>query len=204
MACVRSGGYAMCRLGFTLCVLLAAMAFALPGAAAASAAPPAPQAAPEPPAQQAIQQAEPTAAAAATDDRCGWSVALSGGTALIGAAGKIVGGKYDVGAAHVEMFASSDDSLQSLAVSAGSLSSNFAPATLSHTDSVANTGSAITVTPTLNDPNTSYVLKIGGTTVSNPIDLRVGPNVIDVVVTAQDGSTSPSYGVKVTRAPLVP
>jgi len=41
---------------------------------------------------------------------------------------------------------------------------------------------------------------VGGATVGNPIALSVGANTIDVVVTAQDGSTSETYVVTVSRA----
>ena len=68
---------------------------------------------------------------------------------------------------------------------------------------MANNVASITVTPTLDDAGATYVLKVGGNTETNPIALNVGANVIDVVVTAQDG-TNQTYGVTVTRAPLVP
>ena len=93
--------------------------------------------------------------------------------------------------------ASSDDSLKSLAVSAGTLRPAFSPATLNYTDSVANSVSAITVTPTTNDVNASCVLQVYGSTVSNPIALYAGFNVIDVVVTAQSGAQR-TYSLTVT------
>ena len=75
----------MRRFGLTLFVLLAALAWAVPGIAAAASAPPAAQAAADPLAQQPVQQAELSDPGAATDDEFGYSVALSGDTALIGA-----------------------------------------------------------------------------------------------------------------------
>jgi hypothetical protein len=98
---------------------------------------------------------------------------------------------------------SNDDTLSNLTVSAGTLSPPFAAATLGYTDDVANSVSTITVTPTVNESHATYVLKVGSTTVTNPVALSVGDNVIDVQVTAQDGS-SQTYSVTVTRALLIP
>ena len=99
---------------------------------------------------------------------------------------------------------SSDDTLSALTVSAGSLSPAFAAGTLSYADSVANSVESITVSPTTNDSNASYVLQVGGSPVTNPIALSVGADTIDVVVSAQDGVTSQTYSLKVTRALLTP
>jgi hypothetical protein len=98
---------------------------------------------------------------------------------------------------------SNDDTLSNLTVSAGTLSPSFTTAHLDYTDSVANSVSTITVTPTVNESHASYVLKVASTTVTNPIALNVGANVIDVQVTAQD-SSSETYSVTVTRALLIP
>ncbi len=98
---------------------------------------------------------------------------------------------------------SNDDTLSALTVSAGTLSSDFSPTNYSYLDSVANSVESITVTPTTDNAEASYVLKVGGTTVSNPIALSVGATTIEVVVSAQNGDQQ-SYAVKVTRAaPLV-
>jgi hypothetical protein len=94
---------------------------------------------------------------------------------------------------------SADDSLKSLAVSAGVLSPAFASGTLSYTDGVANAVSAMTVSATTNNVNASYVLKLGGVTATNPIALSVGANVIDGVVSAQNGAQQ-TYSLTVTRA----
>ena len=99
---------------------------------------------------------------------------------------------------------SSDDTLSNLTVSAGALSPSFTAANLNYSDSVANSVTVITVTPTTNDSNASYVLELGGNPVTNPIALTVGSNVIDVVVTAQN-LASQTYSITVTRAAaLVP
>ena len=58
-----------------------------------------------------------------------------------------------------------------------------------------------TVTPTANDSAATYVIKLGGVTDSDGvIDLAVGSNVITIAVTAEDGNTTRTYTVTVTRA----
>ena len=82
----------------------------------------------------------------------------------------------------------------------------FTSSTVTYTASVAYSVSETTVTPTLNDSDASYVTKLGGTEVSDgTVSLAVGSNVITVDVTAEDGSTTQTYTVTVTRAaaPLV-
>ena len=102
----------------------------------------------------------------------------------------------------ITVLPSSDDTLKSLTVSAGTLSPSFASGTLSYADNVANSVAAITVTPTTNDSQATCVLQVGGVTVSNPIALGVGSTVIDVVVCAPSGA-SQTYSVTVTRAALI-
>ena len=97
-----------------------------------------------------------------------------------------------------------DANLSALKLSIGSLAPSFAPGTLVYTSSVGHCAGSITVTPTLEDPTAS--VKVNGASVvsgtpSAPISLAVGVNQIDVVVTAQDGATTQSYGVAVTRGP---
>ena len=99
--------------------------------------------------------------------------------------------------------AGTDANLSALAVSSGSLSPAFSPGTLAYTDSVLNCTASITVTPTLEDPAAS--VKVNGATVASgtpsaPISLAVGVNPVNAVVTAQDGVTTQTYAVAVTRA----
>ena len=96
-----------------------------------------------------------------------------------------------------------DANLSSLAISNGTLTPVFASATTSYTASVVNTISSITITPTLNDPNAT--LTINGVTsasgiVSATLPLNVGSNTINVFVTAQDGTTTKTYTIKLNRA----
>ena len=151
------------------------------------------------------QEPELSDPAAAGGDYFGTAVARSGDRALIGAYGTTLQVGADsldgAGAAYVYVVYG-DDTLSDLTVSSGALTPSFTTANLSYTDTVAHSVTAISVTPTLNDPGSSYVLKVGGTTVTNPIALNVGANVIDVVVTAQN-LASKTYSVTVTRAALL-
>ncbi|MCO5949745.1 cadherin-like beta sandwich domain-containing protein [Mucilaginibacter flavidus] len=97
---------------------------------------------------------------------------------------------------------SSNANLTSLALSSGTLTPVFAAGTISYTASVSNTTASIKVTPTVQDAGAT--VKVNGTTVvsgtaSAALPLVVGPNTITTVVTAQDGVTTKTYTVTVTR-----
>lgn len=97
---------------------------------------------------------------------------------------------------------SSDAGLADLEISNASLTPAFSLTTLSYSASVANAVTSVTVRPVINEPNAT--VKVNGITVasgsaSGPIRLTVGSNVINTVVTAQDGSTFITYQVTVTR-----
>jgi uncharacterized repeat protein (TIGR02543 family) len=104
-----------------------------------------------------------------------------------------------------------------LALSSGTLSTTFNSATTSYTASVSNATTSITVTPSTgtvipfvdpNDRNATTQVRVNGgvyATVlsgesSTALSLNVGANPIDVKVTAQDGTTTKTYTVTVTRA----
>ena len=91
---------------------------------------------------------------------------------------------------------SSDATLSNLISSTGTLTPGFAPATTAYSFTVANAVTTLTLTPTVNDPNATAVVNNG-----NPITLAVGANPIPVEVTAQDGTTTITYTVTVTRLP---
>ncbi|ACM21690.1 cytochrome c, 20 heme-binding sites [Geotalea daltonii FRC-32] len=102
--------------------------------------------------------------------------------------------------------ASTNANLSNLVLSSGTLSPAFASGTISYTASVANPVASITVTPTVEDATAT--VKVNGTTVASgtasaPIALVVGSNTITTVVTAQDGTTTKTYTVTVTRAAAV-
>ena len=97
---------------------------------------------------------------------------------------------------------SGDATLRSLALS-GVDFGIFDSTTVSYTATVANSVSQTTVTPTVNDSGASHVIKLGGVTAADgTVSLSVGSNVITVEVTAEDGSTTRTYTVTVTREGL--
>lgn len=101
---------------------------------------------------------------------------------------------------------STDATLSAFALSAGTLAPAFAPGTTSYTASVANGTTSLTVTPTTTQA--SGTITVNGTTVasaaaSGAISLNVGANTITTIVTAQDGTTTKTYTVTVTRMTTV-
>ncbi|MBP2550124.1 hypothetical protein J2858_003057, partial [Neorhizobium galegae] len=99
--------------------------------------------------------------------------------------------------------ASTDVTLSALSLSSGTLSPSFAASTVSYTASVPNTTTSITVTPTVTDANATVTVNnvpVTSGTASGSISLSVGTNTITTVVTAEDGSTTKTYTVVVTRA----
>jgi len=98
---------------------------------------------------------------------------------------------------------SNNASLSDLVLSSGPLTPVFATGTTSYTASVANTVTSVTVTPTTSV--SSAAVKVNGTavtsgTASASIALAVGGNTVTTIVTAQDGTTTKTYTVVVTRA----
>jgi len=100
---------------------------------------------------------------------------------------------------------SGNATLSNLQLNNGTLTPAFATGTVNYSASVANSVSTITITPTITDANAT--IKVNGTTVasgtaSGAIALAEGAQtVINTVVTAQDGTTTKTYKVTVTRAP---
>ena len=95
---------------------------------------------------------------------------------------------------------STDATLRALSMS-GIDFGTFASGTTSYSAQVANSVSQTTVTPTVNDSEASYVIKLGGATdADGVVSLSVGSNVITVEVTAEDENTTQAYTVTVTRA----
>jgi gliding motility-associated-like protein len=93
--------------------------------------------------------------------------------------------------------------LSKLTVSSGTLSPVFATGTTSYTDNVANAVETIAVRAITIDPLATEM--INGTpvpegTISPYMPLNVGINTIPVVVTAEDGRTTETYTITVTRA----
>ena len=109
---------------------------------------------------------------------------------------------------------STDATLSALALSNGSpitLTPTFASGTTSYTASVPNGVDEITITPTVNESNATVQYQDSSDmditdaddTPENghqvPLDV-VGENTIKVKVTAEDGTTTETYTVTVTRA----
>ena len=96
--------------------------------------------------------------------------------------------------------ASTDATLSGLTLS-GVDFGTFASSTTSYTAQVGNEVPQTTVTPTVNDLEATYVIKLGGVEdADGDISLAVGSNVITVEVTAEDEETTQTYTVTVTRA----
>ena len=96
------------------------------------------------------------------------------------------------------------------------LTPTFDPAVLPYTASVADDVDEITIAPTLNDTSAGSEIQDGtdgiGTLLTDAdpnvtgfqVGLSEGTNTIWVVVTAEDGNTTLTYAVDVTRAPVPP
>jgi len=105
----------------------------------------------------------------------------------------------------VNRAAQTNANLSLIKLSAGQLSPSFSTATTSYTSTVSNGVTSITVTPTTSD--TTATVTVNGNTVrsgslSSGISLNPGINIITVLVTAQDGTTTKTYALNVTRTPL--
>ncbi|RKR04803.1 gliding motility-associated-like protein [Flavobacterium sp. 90] len=92
--------------------------------------------------------------------------------------------------------------LTNLSISQGTLTPVFAVTTKNYTATVANAITSITVTPVTQDADATVT--VNGVTVisgnaSGALALAVGTNTITTIVTAQDGITTETYTVVVTR-----
>ena len=102
--------------------------------------------------------------------------------------------------------ASINADLSALSLSSGTLAPAFVSATTGYTASVGNATTSLTVTPTVSAGTSSVTVNGVATTsgsASGAIALNVGSNIITTVVTAQDGTTTKTYTVTVTRAASV-
>ncbi|RYZ98429.1 MAG: cadherin-like beta sandwich domain-containing protein, partial [Sphingobacteriaceae bacterium] len=96
---------------------------------------------------------------------------------------------------------SNNANLSSLSLSAGTLSPTFAAGTTSYTANVAYSVNSVTLTPAREQANAT--IEVAGTpvtsgTASAAYSLSTGENIINTIVTAQDG-TKKTYTVTVTR-----
>jgi len=114
-------------------------------------------------------------------------------------------GNNDFGAGPSATFSvlSNNAALANLTTGSGSLSPAFSSGNTSYTVSVSNTTSAMTVTPVAADATATITVNgasVSSGTASMPFALSIGPNIIAIVVTAQDGVTTQIYNLIVTRA----
>ena len=94
---------------------------------------------------------------------------------------------------------STDATLSELTLSGVTLA--FDPATTRYTASVANDVERTTVTATTSDANATYAVQLDGQVdADGTVALAVGENVVTIEVTAEDGKTTHTYTVAVTRA----
>jgi len=110
---------------------------------------------------------------------------------------------------NVQSGLSTDSTLSGISVSSAALSPSFSSGRASYTASVTNAVSTIGVTSTVNDAGARAQIKLGGGSYSNmtngspsSISLAEGANTITILVTAQDGSTTSTYTIVVTRATI--
>ena len=95
---------------------------------------------------------------------------------------------------------STDATLSSLSLSGIDFSPPFSPGRYHYDASIAEDVTETTVTATPDKPEASYKVKLNGEVKDDGfIPLSVGSSVITVAVTAEDGSTSQTYTVTVTR-----
>ncbi|MFN3943098.1 MAG: cadherin-like beta sandwich domain-containing protein [Flavobacterium sp.] len=103
---------------------------------------------------------------------------------------------------------STNANLSNLVLSAGTLVPTFDADTTTYEASVSNANSSITVTPTVQVAGATLQVRVNGGSyvgvtsgvASGALALNVGNNTIEVLVTAQDGTTTKLYTVTVNRA----
>lgn len=138
----------------------------------------------------------------ATSSAAGALVEVSGGSSLsegintvtvkVTALDAVTTKTYTISVTKAGASASSDATLSSMSLSAGSLSPAFSASTFAYTANVSNATNVLTVTATPTDS--------GAVAADGSYALAVGPNTIEVLVTAADGTTTQPYTITVTRA----
>jgi len=97
---------------------------------------------------------------------------------------------------------SSNADLSGLSLSASALDQTFAAGLLDYTANVGNSVTETTVTATLDDKDATVTLNgvdVESGKASSAISLVAGDNVLDVVVTAENGKTTKTYSVTLNR-----
>lgn len=113
------------------------------------------------------------------------------------------GTNYDkaAGVTATEVWPSTDKNLSGLGMNAGTLSPAFDAAVTEYSSTVPKTTSELIITPTAASSYASVTVNgspIGSGSASDAIQLQVGENVIEIVITAEDTSTK-TYRLTVTR-----
>ena len=99
---------------------------------------------------------------------------------------------------------STDATLNGLTLSGVDIGT-FTSATTDYTASVSNDVTESTVKPTVNDDGATYVINLDGAEdTDGTVPLAEGANAITIAVTAEDGQTTKTYTVTVTRAEAPP
>ena len=97
---------------------------------------------------------------------------------------------------------SSESTLSSLSLSLGTLNPTFGPLITSYSVVVANSVSSVSLTPTVTESHATIMVNttsVNSGAVSQTLGLNVGANVVSVEVTAQDGTTTTTYVLTITR-----
>ena len=135
-----------------------------------------------------------------------WAIVVSGNDVYVSGEFTSAGGVANT--SHIARYGpqSTNADLSSLVLSSGTLTPPFTSGTTAYTANVAYGVTSIMVTPTAS--NTYATITVNGTpvasgSVSEAIALNIGANTITTVVTAQDGTTTKTYTVTVTRAATV-
>ena len=95
-----------------------------------------------------------------------------------------------------------DATLSALSISQGTLDQTFAPGTTTYTATVANDVSSVGVSITASDPlitGQTLTAVSDGSASFGQVNLIVGDNVIEIVITAEDGIAMETYTITVTR-----
>ena len=98
---------------------------------------------------------------------------------------------------------STNAQLSSLTLSSGPLTPGFNSTITSYTASVPNATTSVTLTPALADATATVTVNgaaVANGSASGAIALKVGANIINTIVKAQDGLTIITYTVTITRA----
>jgi hypothetical protein len=98
--------------------------------------------------------------------------------------------------------ASSDASLSDLNLSGATLDQLFQPSQTAYSASVGFLQASITLTPVATNDNATIQIngnEVASGTTSSAIDLSDGQNIISLVATAEDGVTTRSYTIEITR-----